>query len=90
MVGQLDELIPDGQGTDNPLACDFCKQDLAAAEPIMRIRHCIVARNPRDLDGANLQPVHGYSDFIMCLRCCATLSREIIPSVDGRDMWPTL
>jgi hypothetical protein len=89
MVGQLDELIADGH-SDSPMACDFCKQDLVPNEPAMRIRHCLVTPNPRDPNGAKLQPVKGYSEFIMCLSCCLPLSKEIVRQQDGKDLWPTL
>jgi hypothetical protein len=90
IVSALEDLVPDEPPSDHPLSCDFCHQDLTFNEPAIRIRHCIVAHNPRGRGSFKLEPAAGYSDFIMCLSCGYTMSREVIPAINGQDLWPTL
>jgi len=90
VVNELEDLIPDDLPSDSLFSCDFCHQDMNLDEPAIRIRHCTIVENPRDRKSIRLEPEGGYSDFVMCLSCARTMSREILPMIDGKNLWHTL
>jgi len=100
----LGNLVPDQLPSDHPLTCDFCHNDLAFQEPTMRVRNCMIDKPERTPtsgfmpkgNDAKMSVLENFSDYVLCLSCAYTISKEIIlpRNKNGvridRPLWPML